>query len=83
MIKAMSDAGLSSLPCVAHTFRFDVYKRVWIKSSVADAVAVGYSKHCAFYCLEDIQAQLQQPMKRLQQDMQTVEYKQRTTASKQ
>ena len=43
MIKAMNDAGLPSLPCVAHTLQLAVDEGLLAQRSVADAVAVGHS----------------------------------------
>lgn len=41
MIKALSDAGLPSLPCVAQTRQLAVHEGLLAQRSVADAVAVG------------------------------------------
>ncbi|XP_067283555.1 zinc finger BED domain-containing protein 4-like [Pseudorasbora parva] len=78
MIKAMNDAGLPSLPCVAHTLQLAVHEGLLAQRSIADAIAVGrkivgHFKHSAlaYSLLEDIQGQLNQPIKRLQQDVQT------------
>lgn len=78
MVKAMTEAGLPSLPCVAHTLQLAVNKGLLAQRSVADAVAVGrrivgHFKHSALACsrLEDIQVELDQPIKRLQQDIMT------------
>ncbi|RXN38504.1 zinc finger BED domain-containing 4-like protein [Labeo rohita] len=78
MIKAMNDAGLPSLPCVAHTLQLAVHEGLLAQRSTADAIAVGrkivgHFKHSAlaYSRLEDIQGQLNQPIKRLQQDVQT------------
>ncbi|KAI2668488.1 Zinc finger BED domain-containing protein 4 [Labeo rohita] len=78
MIKAMNDAGLPSLPCVAHTLQLAVHEGLLAQRSIADAIAVGrkivgHFKHSAlaYSRLEDIQGQLNQPIKRLQQDVQT------------
>lgn len=69
MIKAMDDAGIASLPCVAHTLQLAVNEGVLAQRSVADAVAVGrkiigHFKHSAlaYSHLEDIQQQLNQPI---------------------
>ncbi|XP_070399081.1 zinc finger BED domain-containing protein 4-like isoform X1 [Nothobranchius furzeri] len=78
MIKAMNDAGLPSLPCFAHTLQLAVHEGLLAQRSIADAIAVGrkivgHFKHSvlAYSRLEDIQGQLNQPIKRLQQDVQT------------
>ncbi|CAI5676938.1 unnamed protein product [Oreochromis niloticus] len=78
MIKAMSDAELPSLPCTAHTLQLVVHEGLLSQKSVADAVAVGrkivgHFKHSALASsrLEDIQLQINQPAKRLQQYVQT------------
>lgn len=78
MIKAMSDAELPSLPCTAHTLQLAVHEGLLSQKSVADAVAtgrrvVGHFKHSAlaYSRLEDIQLEINQPAKRLQQDVQT------------
>ncbi|XP_028658832.2 zinc finger BED domain-containing protein 4-like [Erpetoichthys calabaricus] len=78
MIKAMNDAGLPSLPCVAHTLQLAVHEGLLAQRSIADAIAVGrkivgHFKHSAlaYSRLEDVQGQLNQPVKRLQQDVQT------------
>ncbi|XP_059201115.1 zinc finger BED domain-containing protein 4-like [Centropristis striata] len=78
MIKAMSDAELPSLPCTAHTLQLVVHEGILSQRSVADAVAVGrkivgHFKHSALANsrLEDIQLEINQPAKRLQQDVQT------------
>ncbi|CAI5670007.1 unnamed protein product [Oreochromis niloticus] len=77
MIKAMNDAGLPSLPCVAHTLQLAFHEGLLAQRSIADAIAVGrkivgHFKHStlAYSRLEDIQGQLNQPIKRLQQDVQ-------------
>ncbi|XP_026087257.1 zinc finger BED domain-containing protein 4-like [Carassius auratus] len=78
MIKGMNDAGLPSLPCAAHTLQLVVHEGLLSQRSVADALAigrkiVGHFKHSplAYSCLEDIQLEIGQPAKRLQQDVQT------------
>ncbi|KAK0142029.1 Zinc finger BED domain-containing protein 4 [Merluccius polli] len=78
MIKGMNDAGLPSLPCAAHTLQLVVHEGILSQRSVADALAigrkiVGHFKHSplAYSRLEDIQLQISQPAKRLQQDVQT------------
>ena len=78
MIKAMTDTELPSLPCAAHSLQLVVHEGLLSQRSVADAVAVGrkivgHFKHSdlAYSRLEDIQLQINQPTKRLQQDVQT------------
>lgn len=75
MVKAMDDAGLPSLPCVAHTLQLTVHEGLLAQRSVADAVVVGRRivghSPLAYSLLEDIQLQLNQPIRRLQQDVQT------------
>ncbi len=78
MVKALSDAELPSLPCAAHTLQLVVHEGLLSQRSVADAVAVGrkivgHFKHSALANsrLEDIQLEINQPAKRLQQDVQT------------
>lgn len=78
MIKAMDDTGLPSLPCTAHTLQLVVHEGLLSQRSVADAVIIGHKrvghfKHSAVACsrLEGIQVQLSQPIKKLQQDVQT------------
>ncbi|XP_025752745.1 zinc finger BED domain-containing protein 4-like [Oreochromis niloticus] len=78
MIKAMSDAELPSLPCTAHTLQLVVHEGLLSLKSVADAVAVGckivgHFKHSALAIsrLEDIQLQINHPVKQLQQGVQT------------
>ncbi|XP_073722443.1 zinc finger BED domain-containing protein 4-like [Misgurnus anguillicaudatus] len=75
MIKGMNDAGLPSLPCAAHTLQLVVHEGLLSQKSVADALAigrkiVGHFKHSplAYSRLEDIQLEIGQPAKRLQQD---------------
>ncbi|XP_077101521.1 zinc finger BED domain-containing protein 4-like [Siphateles boraxobius] len=79
MIKAMNDAGLPSLPCVAHTLQLAVHEGLLAQRSIADAIAVGrkivsHFKHSAlaYSRLADIKGQLNQPIKRLQQDQKRV-----------
>ncbi|KAJ8256066.1 hypothetical protein COCON_G00199300 [Conger conger] len=74
----MTDAGLPSLPCAAHTLQLVVHEGLLSQKSVADAVAVGRKivghfmhSDLAYSRLEDIQLQINQPTKRLQQDVQT------------
>ncbi|XP_051809821.1 zinc finger BED domain-containing protein 4-like [Acanthochromis polyacanthus] len=78
MVKAMRDVELLILPCVAHTLQLAVKEGLLAQRNVADAVAVGrkivgHFKHSAlaYSQLEDIQVQLNQPVKRLQQDVPT------------
>ncbi|XP_070847165.1 zinc finger BED domain-containing protein 4-like [Chaetodon trifascialis] len=78
MIKAMNEAGLPSLSCVAHTFQLAVNEGLLSQRSVSDAVAigrkiVGHFKHSplAYSRLEDVQLELLQPTARLQQDVPT------------
>ncbi|XP_045898758.1 basement membrane-specific heparan sulfate proteoglycan core protein-like, partial [Micropterus dolomieu] len=70
MIKAMSDVGLHSLPCAAHTIQLVVNEGLLAQRSVADAVAVGrrivgHFQHSAlaYSRLEDIQMQLNMPIR--------------------
>uniref|UniRef100_A0A8C5MY44 BED-type domain-containing protein n=1 Tax=Leptobrachium leishanense TaxID=445787 RepID=A0A8C5MY44_9ANUR len=78
MIKGMEDAGLPSISCVAHTLQLAVSEGLLSQRSIADAVGVGrkiigHFKHSnlAYSRLQDIQIQLGQPVKRLQQDVPT------------
>ncbi|XP_053571558.1 uncharacterized protein LOC128661312 [Bombina bombina] len=78
MIKGMEDAGLPSISCVAHTLQLAVSEGLLSQCSISDAVGVGrrivgHFKHSnlAYSRLQDIQIQLGQPIKRLQQDVQT------------
>ncbi len=78
MVKGMEESGVSSLPCVAHTLQLAVTEGLLSQRSVTEAVGVGrkivgHFKHSnlAYSRLQDIQTQLGQPIKRLQQDVQT------------
>lgn len=78
MIRGMSDAGLPSLCCAAHSLQLVVNEGLLSQRSVADAVAVGrrivghFKKSpLAYSKLEDIQLAMNQPTKRLQQDVLT------------
>lgn len=78
MVKALDDANLKSLPCLAHTLQLVVNEGQLAQRSIVDIVAtgrriVGHFKHSplAYSRLYDIQAQLGQPRKRLQQDVST------------
>ena len=78
MIKALKDAELPSLSCVAHTLQLVVKEGLLSQRSVMDAVTtgrkiVGHFKHSplAYSHLEDVQIELGQPTARLQQDVQT------------
>uniref|UniRef100_A0A8C5PW74 BED-type domain-containing protein n=1 Tax=Leptobrachium leishanense TaxID=445787 RepID=A0A8C5PW74_9ANUR len=78
MIKGMEEAGLPSISCVAHTLQLVVSEGLLSQRSISDAVGVGrrivgHFKHSnlAYSRLQDIQLQLGQPIKRLQQDVQT------------
>ena len=73
MKKAIEDAGLPSIGCVTHTLQLAVHEGLLAQRSVADAVAVGrrivgHFKHSplAYSHLEDIQVEINQPLKRLQ-----------------
>ncbi len=78
MVKGMEEAGVSSLPCVAHTLQLAVTESLLSQRSVTEALEVGRKilgplKHSnlEYSWLQDIQTQHGQPMKILQQDMQT------------
>lgn len=78
MAKAMKDADLPSLPCMAHTLQLVVAEGVLSQRSISDITAagrriVGHFKHSplAYSRLQSIQQQLGQPTKRLQQDVST------------
>ncbi len=78
MCKAMQDAHLPNLPCMAHTLQLAVTEGLLSQRSVTDIVAtgrkiVGHFKHSplAYSRLQDVQAQLGQPKKRLQQNVPT------------
>lgn len=72
MIKALCDAGLASLPCVAHTLQLGLNLGTLAQRRVADVVAVGRKivRHfrnsaLADSRLADIQVHLNQPIRRL------------------
>ncbi|XP_035769102.1 zinc finger BED domain-containing protein 4-like [Neolamprologus brichardi] len=74
----MSNAELPSLPCTAYTLQLVVHEGLLSQRSVADAMAVGckivgHFKHSALASsrLKDIQLQVNQPARRLQQEVQT------------
>ncbi|XP_042617371.1 zinc finger BED domain-containing protein 4-like [Cyprinus carpio] len=76
--KALCESNLPSLPCMAHTLQLVVNEGLLSQRSITDVVAtarkiVGHFKHStlAYSRLHDIQAQLGQPSKRLQQDVST------------
>ncbi|XP_063738091.1 zinc finger BED domain-containing protein 4-like [Eleginops maclovinus] len=78
MEKAMRDAALPSLPCMAHTLQLVVSEGVLSQRSISDIISsgrriVGHFKHSqlAYSRLHDIQKQLGQTTKRLQQDVPT------------
>lgn len=78
MAKALDNANLKSLPCLAHTLQLVVNEGQLAQRSIADVAAigrkiVGHFKHSslAYSRLYDIQEQLNQPRKRLQQDVAT------------
>ena len=79
MAKAMKDAGLPSLPCMAHTLQLAVNEGVLAQRAVIDVIAigrriVGHFKHSplAYSRLFDIQKENNpQHLKRLQQDVPT------------
>lgn len=78
MVRGMSDAGLASLCCVAHTLQLVVHEGLLSQRSVGDAVAVerrivGQFKKStlAYSKLEDIQLSINQPSRQLQQDVPT------------
>ncbi|XP_055063027.2 zinc finger BED domain-containing protein 4-like [Misgurnus anguillicaudatus] len=78
MCKAMKDADLPNLPCMAHTLQLAVHEWLLSQHSVTDIVAtgrkiVGHFKHSplAYSRLQNAQAQLSQLKKRLQQDVPT------------
>lgn len=78
MEKAMRDADLPSLPCMAHTLQLAVSEGVLSQRSFSDVIASGrrivsHFKHSqlAYSRLQSIQKQLGQPIKRLQQDVPT------------
>lgn len=76
--KAMNDLGVPSLGCVAHSSQLVDNEGLLSQRSVSDAIAgarkiVGHFKHSpsSYSSLEDIQRELQTPVKRLQQDVKT------------
>lgn len=78
MVKAMSDMGLVSFGCVAHTLQLAIHDAVLCQRSVSDVVAscrkiVGHFKHSplAYSRLFDLQVQFGIKIKRLQQDVST------------
>lgn len=78
MEKAMRDANLPSLPCMAHSLQLAVVNGVMSQCSISDIIAsgrriIGHFKHSplAYSPLQSIQKQLGQPIKRLQQDIPT------------
>ncbi|KAM4795879.1 zinc finger BED domain-containing protein 4-like [Rhinophrynus dorsalis] len=78
MIRGMEDAGVQSISCVAHTLQLAVSEGLLSQRSIADAVGVGrrivgHFKHSnlAYSRLQDIQLELGQTVKRLQQDVPT------------
>ncbi|XP_047222504.1 zinc finger BED domain-containing protein 4-like [Girardinichthys multiradiatus] len=78
MVKAMIDAGLPSLGCMAHTLQLAIHEAVLSQRSVSDIIAkgrriVGHFRHSplAYARLQSVQKQLGQPSKRLQQDVST------------
>lgn len=78
MAKATSEFGVPSLPCMAHTLQLAVNGGALSQRSIADALAVGrrvvgHFKHSPLACsrFEDIQKELNMPVKKLQQDVST------------
>ena len=80
MEKAMRDARLPSLPCMAHTLQLAVHEGVLAQRAIIDVIGsgrriVGHFKHSqlAYSRLFSIQKQMNpnQPPKRLQQDIPT------------
>lgn len=78
MEKAMKDANLPSLPCMAHTLQLAVSEGILSQRTISDILAaarriVGHFKHSqvAYTRLHELQVQLGQPQKRLQQDIAT------------
>lgn len=76
MVKALNDANLASLPCMAHTLQLAVNEGLLSQRSIIDMVKtgrkiVGHFKHSpqAYSRFHDIQEQLGQPRKCLQQDV--------------
>ena len=78
MAKATAEFGVPSLPCMAHTLQLAVNGGALSQRSIADALAVGrrvvgHFKHSPLACsrFEDIQKELNMPVKKLQQDVST------------
>ncbi|KAJ3608020.1 hypothetical protein NHX12_025070 [Muraenolepis orangiensis] len=78
MVKAMKDAGWQSLGCMAHTLQLAVHEGVLSQRSISDIAAigrriVGHFKHSPLACsrLQNVQKDLSQTPKRLQQDVAT------------
>ncbi|XP_041843803.1 zinc finger BED domain-containing protein 4-like [Melanotaenia boesemani] len=78
MVKGMTDAGLPSLGCMAHTLQLAIHEAVLSQRSISDIIAkgrriVGHFRHSplAYARLQSVQQQLGQPTKRLQQDVST------------
>ncbi|XP_056455259.1 zinc finger BED domain-containing protein 4-like [Gadus chalcogrammus] len=78
MAKATAEFGVPSLPCMAHTLQLAVNGGALSQRSIADALAVGrrvvgHFKHSPLSCsrFEDIQKELNMPVKKLQQDVST------------
>ncbi|XP_063041041.1 zinc finger BED domain-containing protein 4-like [Engraulis encrasicolus] len=78
MQKAMRDADLPGLSCMAHTLQLAVHEGILSQRSISDIAAsgrriVGHFKHSplAYGRLEDCQKQLGQPVKKLHQDVST------------
>jgi len=78
MAKATMEFGVKSLPCMAHTLQLAVNGGALSQRSIAEALAVGrkvvgHFKHSplAYSRLEDIQKELNVPVKKLQQDVTT------------
>ncbi|KAJ3602935.1 hypothetical protein NHX12_030679 [Muraenolepis orangiensis] len=78
MVKAMKDAGWQSLGCMAHTLQLAVHEGVLSQRSISDIAAigrriVGHFKHSplAYSRLQNVQKDLSQTPKRLQQDVAT------------
>lgn len=78
MTKAMTDSGLASFGCMAHTLQLAIHDGVFSQRSITDVVAicrkiVGHFKHSplAYSRLQAVQIQLGMKPKRLQQDVST------------
>ncbi|KAJ3607293.1 hypothetical protein NHX12_025603 [Muraenolepis orangiensis] len=78
MVKAMKDAGWQSLGCMAHTLQLAVHEGVLSQRSISDIAAigrriVGHFKHSplAYSRLQNVQKDLLQTPKKLQQDVAT------------